>query len=218
MLMLMCARNTYAVDRVFRTGNFDFNARHRFVGSDLQGKTLGIIGLGRIGRLVAKKAHFGFDMHVLAYSRHIGTDSIDEYIEPCLTLDSLLKRSDFVSLHLPAAPSTHGIIGARELFIMKPTAILVNTARGELVDNAALVRALKSGSIRAAGLDCYYPEPPKPDDPLLTLPNVIATSHNASHTAESLERMALHAAIGVVDVREGRIPQTGIIDKVLQIT
>jgi glyoxylate reductase len=146
-----------------------------FLGHDVFGATLGIIGMGRIGRAVAHRAR-GFDMTVL----HTGADGG----VPLLTL---LKRADFVTLHTPLTPDTHHLIDAAAFDAMKPTAILINTARGPIVDQAALIEALRQGEIAGAALDVTDPEPPPPGDPLLSAPNLIVAPHigSATHTARS---------------------------------
>jgi glyoxylate reductase len=146
-----------------------------FLGHDVFGATLGIIGMGRIGRAVAHRAR-GFDMTVL----HTGADGG----VPLLTL---LKRADFVTLHTPLTPDTHHLIDAAAFNAMKPTAILINTARGPIVDQAALIEALRQGEIAGAALDVTDPEPPPPGDPLLSAPNLIVAPHigSATHTARS---------------------------------
>jgi glyoxylate reductase len=152
-----------------------------FLGHDVFGATLGIIGLGRIGRAVARRAQ-GFDMTVL----HSGPDGG----VPLLTL---LARSDFVSLHTPFTPETHHLIDAAALEAMKPTAILINTARGPIVDQAALIEALRQGEIAGAALDVTDPEPPPPGDPLLSAPNLIVAPHIGSATHTAREAMANRA-------------------------
>jgi glyoxylate reductase len=152
-----------------------------FLGHDVFGATLGIIGLGRIGRAVARRAQ-GFDMTVL----HSGPDGG----VPLLTL---LARSDFVSLHTPLTPETHHLIDAAALEAMKPTAILINTARGPIVDQAALIEALRQGEIAGAALDVTDPEPPPPGDPLLSAPNLIVAPHIGSATHTAREAMANRA-------------------------
>ena len=159
---------------------------------ELAGKTIGIVGFGRIGREVAKRAR-AFDMRVLYHDRFRPSADVEssagvEYRD----LDALLAESDVVTLHVPASGSA--VIGARELNLMKHEAILVNTARGEVVDHDALVEALRSKRIRAAALDVFEPEPPAPDDPLLALDNVVLSPHLAGVTAESLLRILMAAA------------------------
>jgi glyoxylate reductase len=151
-------------------------ARH--LGYDVHGATLGIVGMGRIGRAVAKRAE-GFEMTVLSTSRTSTT-----------TLEELLAGSDFVSLHCPLTPETHHLIDAEALATMRPDAILINTARGPIVDQAALVTALERGTIAGAALDVTDPEPPAADDPLLSAPNLIVVPHIASATHATRERMA----------------------------
>lgn len=162
-----------------------------FLGHDVFGATLGIIGMGRIGRAVARRAA-GFDMTVL----HTGSDGG----VPLLTL---LTRSDFVSLHTPLTPETHHLIDAAALEAMKPTAILINTARGPIVDQAALIEALRAGEIAGAALDVTDPEPPPPDDPLLSAPNLIVAPHIGSATHTAREAMATRAVDNLLAALDG---------------
>lgn len=158
---------------------------------ELAGKTMGIVGMGGIGRAAARMAR-GFGMDVVFWNRTprpaLEGDGVRQ-----VDLDELFARSDVVSLHCAATPETRHIVDARALGLMKPTALLVNTARGSLVDEAALVRALESGSIAGAGLDVLEVEPPTPDNPLLRLPNVVLTPHVGWMAREALGR--LHAQI-----------------------
>jgi glyoxylate reductase len=151
----------------------------RYLGADVYGATLGIVGLGRIGRAVAARAD-GFAMRVL----HTNSSSTAE------DLDALLEQSDFVSIHAPLTPESHHLIGPHAFAQMKSSAILINTARGELVDQQALIRALGDGLIAGAALDVTTPEPLPHDDPLLEAPNVIVTPHIGSATRTARERMA----------------------------
>ncbi|MEA2210559.1 MAG: glyoxylate reductase [Solirubrobacteraceae bacterium] len=148
-----------------------------FLGQDVHGATLGIVGMGRIGRALAKRAG-GFDMEVI----HTGRDG--------LPLTELLERSDYVSLHCPLNPETRHMIDGAALAAMKPTAMLINTARGAIVDQAALTKALQEGTIGGAALDVTDPEPPDPADPLLSAPNLIVVPHIGSATHTARERMA----------------------------
>ena len=173
---------------------------------ELAGKTIGIVGLGRIGREVAKRAR-GFDMKIVYHDAYRPGPDVElqlgaEYRE----LDELLREADVVTLHVPATGKTKALIGARELEMMKPEAILVNTSRGPVVDHDALVDALRSKSIRAAALDVYDPEPPPPDDPLLTLDNVTFSPHMAGVTAESLLRILQAAMANCNRVARGEEP------------
>jgi glyoxylate reductase len=161
------------------------------LGHDVFGATLGIIGMGRVGRAVARRAQ-GFDMTVL----HTGSDGG----VPLLTL---LERSDFVSVHAPLTPETHHLIDAAALAEMKPTAILINTARGPIVDQAALIDALRTGEIAAAALDVTDPEPPPQDDPVLHVPNLIVAPHIGSATHTAREAMATRAVDNLLAALDG---------------
>ena len=158
---------------------------------ELAGKTIGIVGMGGIGRAAARMAR-GFGMDVVFWNRTPRPACEADGVRQ-VGLDELFAHSDVVSLHCAATPETRHIVDARALGLMKPTALLVNTARGSLVDEAALVRALESGSIAGAGLDVLEVEPPAPDNPLLRLPNVVLTPHVGWMAREALGR--LHAQI-----------------------
>jgi glyoxylate reductase len=177
-LLMAAARRLCAAEASVRAGEWGTWQADAFLGMDVAGATIGIVGFGRIGQAVARRAG-GFGMEVLQHSRTGGVE-----------LDELLARSDFVSLHAPLTPDTRGMIGAREFELMKPTAVLVNTARGELVDTAALKKALESGEIAAAGLDVTDPEPLPGDHPLLEAPNLTVVPHIGSATRTTREKMA----------------------------
>jgi phosphoglycerate dehydrogenase-like enzyme len=163
-------------------------------GTELRGKTLGIVGLGAAGRALARLAR-GLGMTVIATRRHpekteAAADTGAEWIGGPQDLDRLLGQSDYVSLHLPATAETRGLIDTSRLARMKPTACLLNLGRGELVDRQALVDALAAGRIAGAGLDVYWEEPPDPADPLLSMDNVVATPHLGGLTAEAMSSVA----------------------------
>jgi phosphoglycerate dehydrogenase-like enzyme len=162
----------------------------------LSGTTVGLVGYGRIGRLVAARLH-GFSVRVIYHDPYDGADSIP--------LPELLARADVVSLHAPLGPQTTGLIGARELALMRREAILVNTARGGMVDEPALVAALASGALRGAGLDVFAQEPPRLP-PLLDLPNVVLTAHVGGISERSVVEMTRRATRSVLDVLGGRVP------------
>lgn len=161
----------------------------RLIGQGVYGKTLGIIGLGRIGKAVAKRAK-GFEMEIIAYDIAEDEDFAKTFGIKFLPLEELLRSADFVSLHCDLNAQTRGMIGARELEMMRKTAYLINTARGGIVDEEALSRAIKKGSIAGAGLDVYEQEPPK-ESPLLTLRNIVTTGHIGAYTDEAIKEMAL---------------------------
>jgi glyoxylate reductase len=191
LLLAAARRLPQAVDSV-RDGDWVTWEPGRHLGYDVHGATLGIIGLGRIGRAVARRAE-GFEMTVL----HTGADG-------GTPLDELLERADFVSIHCPLTPETHHLIDAAALARMRPTAILVNTARGPIVDQAALVTALREGRIAGAALDVTDPEPLPADDPLLAAPNVIVAPHIGSATHSARERMAELAVENLIAALDGR--------------
>ncbi len=203
-LIIASAKKMIRCDKALRNGNFEI--RNQIQGIELQGKTLGLIGLGRIGAIVAKKAALGLDMKVMAYDPFVNQEDIISEIELVRTRDSVFKNADFVSLHLPVTDKTRKSIGKAEFEMMQPTAYLINTARGEIVNEKELVQALKAGEIAGAGLDVYEQEPPQKNNPLFDLENVIVTPHNAAHTKEAAKRMALHAAMGVHEVLSGEQP------------
>ena len=186
-LMLAAGRGVARMDREVRAGVWSPTEGFQFYG-----KTLGLIGLGGIGGEVARMAR-GFGMKVIAYNRTPRADSA----VPLVDLDTLLAQSDVISLHLTLGEETRGFLSAERIARLKSGVILVNTARGALVDEAALVAALKSGHIRHAGLDVFHAEPLKPDNALAQLPNVTLTSHAAFRTQEASETL-LRRAIDIV--------------------
>jgi glyoxylate reductase len=160
------------------------------LGQDLAGRAVGVVGMGRIGYALAKRCRGGWDMKVLYYDVYKNEKAEKELGARQVDFDTLLRESDFVSLHTDLNEKTRGLFGREQFQKMKRTAVLVNTARGPLVDHKALYEALKSGTIFAAGLDVTDPEPPKPDDPLLKLPNVVVAPHIASATVGTRNAMA----------------------------
>ena len=160
------------------------------LGQDMVGRTLGIIGMGRIGYALARRCRAGWDMNIVYHDVYKNDKAEKDLGARQVDLDTLLAESDFVSLHADLNDKTRGLIGADQLRKMKRSAVLVNTARGPLIDQKALAAALKAGTIFAAGLDVTDPEPPTPDDPLLKLPNVIIAPHIASATVQTRNNMA----------------------------
>ena len=180
-------------------------AREEVMGRDIAGKVLGIVGIGHVGRRVARLAD-AFGMTVLAYDPYVSAEDIVRRGARPATLDELLAQSDFVSIHCPRTAETLGLIGARAFGLMKRGAFLVTTARGGIVDEAALFAALTSGRLSGAGVDVWDREPPPLDHPLLTLDNVIATFHTAGVTVEARRNMAAQAAEQIVDLLKGGRP------------
>jgi phosphoglycerate dehydrogenase-like enzyme len=174
-------------------------------GHDVHGKTLGIIGCGRIGTAMARRAA-GFNMRLLGYDVLCPPEAESANIK-LVSLDQLLADSDFVSVHAALTPQNRGLIGERQLRKMKPTSYLINTARGALIDEAALVRALRENWIAGAAVDAYIVEPLPADHPLRTAPNLLLTPHLASFARETAERVSMASAQAIVDLMQGRKPQ-----------
>ena len=181
-LMLAVARRVPAIDRKCREMNWG-----KITTRDVSHATLGLFGLGAIGRNVAKRAQ-GFDMKVMAYDPYWPEDFAREHDIQRVDPETIFREADFISLHLPLTPETEGFVGERELAMMKPGAVLINTARGGLVDEKALLAALKEGRIYGAGLDAFAHEPPEDDD-WFTLDNVVLGSHCAASTTGATENM-----------------------------
>lgn len=201
-LMLGVAKRLVQADAATRAGNFAF--KYKNPTTDISGKVLGIIGFGGIGRRVAKMAKHGFAMDVRVLSESTSPAEIEALgYRAAGSLDALLAEADIVSLHRISLPNSHRLIGEPELARMKPTSVLINTARGALVDEAALAAALKDVNIAGAGLDVFQSEHMPADHPLLTLPNVVLTPHCAGSSNEALERTAEQLVERVVAVLQG---------------
>ncbi|MCD6550720.1 phosphoglycerate dehydrogenase [Thermotoga sp.] len=187
------------------------------VGQEVTGKTFGVIGFGAIGREVVRRS-ICLGMNVLVYDPYVSKDTIRVFgATPVDELDDLLKESDFVSLHVPLNESTRNIIGEREISLMKKTAFLINTSRGGLIDEEALIKALREGMIAGAALDVFSEEPPSPDSPLFECPNLITTAHIGAHTKEAIYRMNMMAAQAVVDFFNGKIPKYVVNEEVVNL-
>jgi glyoxylate reductase len=204
-LLLATARRVAEADRFTRAGRWQSWGPLFFVGLDVYGRTLGLVGLGRIGTAVARRAR-GFAMHVLYYSRTRKPELERELGLQYAALDDLLQRADFVSIHVPLSAQTRHLIGAPQLRLMKPTAILVNTSRGAVVDQRALYEALVRRQIWGAGLDVFEVEPIASDDPLLALDNVVVAPHIGSATVETRTKMALMAVENCLAALYGQRP------------
>lgn len=202
-LIMSCARRIVEADRFVREGKFQGWEPMLMLGNDIFGKTLGIIGMGRIGRAVAHRA-LGFDMKVIYYDPQVDPESLpSDYVSVDLT--TLCQNSDFISIHTPLTPETRHLIGEKEFDLMKPTAILINTARGPIIDEQALISALKENKIAGTGLDVYENEPVIPEE-LIKLSNVILLPHIGSASYETRTKMALLAAENAIAVIEGKNP------------
>src|SRR5712692_6185060 len=193
-LLLALARQVPRLDKAIHEGRWEKSSA---AGTEVRGKTLGLIGLGRIGTEVAVRAE-AFDMRVLAYDPYISEAAAREVSVELVPLEKLLAESDFVSLHTALSPTTQNLISAANIQKMKKGARLINTARGELIDEAALAEALKGGKLAGAAVDVFAEEPPK-NSPLVGLPNVIATPHVAGSTTEAQEEVGTQVAVQIKD-------------------
>lgn len=213
-LLMAAARRIPEGVQYVRDGRWRTWGPTLLLGQEVAGATLGIVGFGRIGREVAKRAK-GFDMNVLVFDTYR-----DEAAEQALgvtfrPLDDLLRESDFVTLHVALTPETHHLVSRREFGLMKPTAVLVNASRGPVVDTDALVAALQTGEIFAAGLDVTDPEPLPASHPLATLPNAVVVPHTASGTVQTRDAMAVLAARNLLAVLNGDMPPVCVNPEVL---
>lgn len=201
--MLAAAKKIPQCSAALYAGDYFYKNAHK--GMDLSGRTLGIVGFGRIGRALAKKARWGLDMEVLAYSRSLRQEQAPDYVTAC-GLEELLGRADIVTLHIPGGGANRNLFDASRFAQMKDGAVLVNVARGEVVDEGALVQALEGGKLSFAVLDVQRTEPIETDSPLLGRRDILLTPHMASNTEECMARMALHAAQQIHKVLSGQTP------------
>ena len=214
-LMMSLANRICVADADLKASRF--KGREDYVGVELNGKTFGVVGLGRIGTEVARMAHDGLRMQVCFYDPLVLGDRPDsDPYTRTRTLDELLCQSDFVALCLPLTKDSAGLIGARELSLMKPTAFLVNTARGGLVDEDALYEALMNGNLAGAAADAFVREPVPADLPLLSLSNFIATPHVGGATLEAMRRMSADMADEISRVLRGERPQFAVNPEVFE--
>ena len=212
-LLLAVARRLVEADAFARSRQWVGWNLDQFCGADVWGKTLGIVGFGRIGQAVASRSR-GFNMRVIYHNRHRAPAEVEKELNAeFLPLDRVLAQADFLSLHVPLTPETRGLIGPQELAKMKPSAFLINTSRGPVVQEAALVEALAAGKIAGAALDVYEREPLIHDG--LRRPNVVLAPHLGSGTVETRSKMALMAAENVIAFFAGRRPPNILNPEVL---
>jgi glyoxylate reductase len=214
-LMMAAARRVVEADKAVRAGKWKTWGPMVLLGQDIHGATLGILGMGRIGQAVARRAK-GFDMRLLYYDavrqRKIEEELGVQFVE----FDTLLAESDFITIHINLTPENYHLIGAKQIDKMKKTSILVNTARGPIVDNMALYEGLRDGKIAYAALDVTEPEPLPADHPLLNLDNVIVVPHIASASVATRTKMGLMAADNLIAGLKGEIPPNPVNPEALK--
>jgi D-3-phosphoglycerate dehydrogenase len=204
-LMGALAKQFFYLNAQVRKGNFASRKEYRPAG--LSGKRVGLIGLGRIGRIVADICARAYQMEVWAYDPYVTPETLgSENIVLKDDMSAVIRTADFLSLHVPVTENTRGLMGSAEFELMKPGVFFINTSRGEIVQEAALVDALKSKKIAGAGLDVFEKEPPDADNPLFDLENVIATPHSAALTQEAVALLAKGSAENVLNVLQGKKP------------
>jgi D-3-phosphoglycerate dehydrogenase len=202
-LALILSKMLNKADVALREGRFE--VRYQYIGKELHGKTLGILGFGRIGKAIGRIGHNGFNMKILYYDE-IRYEEVEKEIKAKkVSLEEVLSQSDYISINLPLLPSTKGLLKEREFGLMKPSAYIINLARGPIWDEKALYAVLKERKTAGAGSDVYEVEPATKDHPLFHLENFIGTPHMASHTDEALRRMSL-VAEDIIRILEGKAP------------
>lgn len=204
-LIMTCAKQLPFMQEGVRCGNW--KARNAGTPVEVEGKTLGVVGMGHIGSLVAKKCHDGLGMRILAYDPYVADKFKDYDYQFCQNLLQLFEKADFITLHCPNLPETKGMVTRELLLAMKPDAYLINTSRGPVVDEQALIDVLKEGRIAGAGLDVFEKEPADVDNPLLQMANVAVSPHSAALTKEATIRMSTEAAKAVADFFHGKTPE-----------
>ncbi|MCX8726829.1 D-glycerate dehydrogenase [Gilliamella sp. B2969] len=197
-LLMATARRTVELSNLIHDGKWTKSITPEYFGTDIYGKTIGILGMGRIGKAIAKRAHCGFDMNVIYYNRSAHPDVEQAYQAKRLELDDVLSQADFVVIILPLTDQTKRLITKQKLALMKPSAILINGARGAIVDEQALIEALKNKTIKAAGLDVFEVEPLPTTSPLMQLDNVLLSPHVGSATVETRYAMAKCAVDNII--------------------
>ncbi len=212
-LLLSLARKVTSYDHAIKAGRYDLRALMPIY--RLRGKTLGIVGFGKIGRTLYRKVR-GFEFKILIYDPYLDLASLAGYGAEAVSFAALLERSDFISIHAPLTPETRGLFNADAFKKMKPTAFLVNTSRGPIIDESALLQALNDGRIAGAGLDVLTSEPPSPQDLLLLHPKAVITPHAAFYSEESVLELQTTAARQMAEVLSGRRPPNIVNPQVLK--
>ena len=199
-LLLALSKRIVRMDRLTREGQF--TQRNTYKTTELKNATVGIIGMGKISRLVVKKLS-GFDMNIIASDPFVKQEDVGELPVTMVSSEEVYRTADFVIVHTSLFPSTFHLVGAEQFQMMKPTAYIINAARGPIIDEAAMIEALKTGGIAGAGLDVFEQEPPAPDNPLFKMDNVIVSPHNAALSDGALRAMAMDSALGITEYLTG---------------
>ncbi|PEI04272.1 glyoxylate/hydroxypyruvate reductase GhrB [Pantoea agglomerans] len=215
-LVLSTARRVPELDAWVKAGNWHKSIGPAQFGIDVHHKTLGILGMGRIGMALAQRAHFGFGMKILYNARREHEEAQSRFGAQRCEREALLKQSDFVCISLPLTEETHHLIGAAELELMKPDAVLINAGRGPVVDEQALIAALQAGKLHAAGLDVFEQEPVSADSPLLSLPNVVTLPHIGSATHETRYGMMQDAVENLIAALGGNVEKNCVNPQALK--
>lgn len=208
-LMLACAKQICYKSACYQKE--DYAVKDRMLGSEITGKVLGLIGFGNIGSRVATMAQLGFGMEVMAYDPFLPEGKREDGVEVVHDAEALYRRADFISVHTPATKETIRSIGAKQFGWMKSTAVLINTSRGAVVDEPALIQALRDGQLAGAGLDVSDPEPAQGDNPLHSMDNVIMTPHCAGATYDSMDHMSRDVARGLIEVFQEQRPTWPVV-------
>jgi glyoxylate reductase len=215
-LLMAVARRIVEADKFLRAGRWKIQWNLMFMtGLDIHGKTLGILGLGRIGQSMARRAR-GFDMRILYYDENRNTQAESDLGVEYAGIESVLRESDFVTIHVPLTDKTRNFLGDKQFAMMKKTAILINTSRGPVIDEPALYRALKDKKIAGAGLDVYQTEPIEKSSPLLKLDNVVLLPHIGSASTETRTKMAIMAVENAIAALQGNVPENLVNPDVLK--
>nr|WP_315081626.1 glyoxylate/hydroxypyruvate reductase GhrB [uncultured Kosakonia sp.] len=215
-LVLSSARRVVDVAERVKAGEWTKSIGPDWFGIDVHHKTMGIVGMGRIGLALAQRAHCGFGMPILYHARRQQAEAEERFQARHCDLETLLQESDFVCVVLPLTEETQHLIGKAQFAMMKKSAIFINAGRGPVVDEAALIEALQNGEIHAAGLDVFEQEPLPADSPLLSLPNVVALPHIGSATHETRYNMAACAVDNLIDALNGKVEQNCVNPQVVR--
>ena len=215
-LVLSSARRVVDVAERVKAGEWTKSIGPDWFGIDVHHKTMGIVGMGRIGLALAQRAHCGFGMPILYHARRQHAEAEARFQARHCDLETVLQESDFVCVVLPLTEETQHLIGKAQFAMMKKTAIFINAGRGPVVDEAALIEALQNGEIHAAGLDVFEQEPLPADSPLLSLPNVVALPHIGSATHETRYNMAACAVDNLIDALNGKVEQNCVNPQVVR--